>query len=45
MKSRGVVFESDAHLIAKMPNHDLWMAFLRDPEQNLLGLMCEVARG
>jgi len=45
LKSRGVVFESDAHLIAKMPNHDLWMAFLRDPEQNLLGLMCEVARG
>jgi methylmalonyl-CoA/ethylmalonyl-CoA epimerase len=45
LKSRGAVFESDPHLIAKMPNHDLWMAFLRDPERNLIGLMSEVARG
>ena len=45
LKSRGVVFESEPHLIAKMPNYDLWMAFLRDPESNLLGLMSEVAAG
>ena len=45
LKSRGAVFESEPHLIAKMPNHDLWMAFLRDPERNLIGLMSEVARG
>lgn len=45
LKSRGATFESDPHLIAKMPNHDLWMAFLRDPERNLIGLMSEVARG
>jgi len=45
LKSRGAVFDSDPHLIAKMPNHDLWMAFLRDPERNLIGLMSEVARG
>jgi catechol 2,3-dioxygenase-like lactoylglutathione lyase family enzyme len=45
LKARGVVFESDANVIAKMPNYDLWMAFLRDPENNLLGLMCEVPRG
>jgi predicted enzyme related to lactoylglutathione lyase len=44
LKSRGAVFESEPHLIAKMPNHDLWMAFLRDPERNLIGLMSEVAR-
>jgi methylmalonyl-CoA/ethylmalonyl-CoA epimerase len=44
LKSRGVVFESEPHLIAKMPNHDLWMAFLRDPERNLVGLMSEVPR-
>jgi hypothetical protein len=30
------------HFVAKMPGHDLWMAFLRDPDRNLLGLMCEV---
>jgi methylmalonyl-CoA/ethylmalonyl-CoA epimerase len=44
LKARGVPFESEPHLIAKMPNHDLWMAFLRDPEKNLIGLMSEVAR-
>jgi methylmalonyl-CoA/ethylmalonyl-CoA epimerase len=44
LKSRGVTFESDPHLIAKMPNHDLWMAFLRDPEQNVIGVMSEVER-
>ena len=44
LKSRGAVFESEPHLIAKMPNHDLWMAFLRDPERNLVGLMSEVPR-
>jgi methylmalonyl-CoA/ethylmalonyl-CoA epimerase len=45
LKSRGAAFEREPHLIAKMPNHDLWMAFLRDPERNLIGLMSEVARG
>src|SRR6187200_1312754 len=28
--SRGVQFESKPHLIAKMPDHELWMAFFRD---------------
>jgi methylmalonyl-CoA/ethylmalonyl-CoA epimerase len=42
LSSRGVVFEADPHLIAKLPDHDLWMAFFRDPDRNLLALMCEV---
>lgn len=37
-----VKFESSPHLIAKMPDHELWMAFFRDSEGNLLGLMSEV---
>ena len=37
----GVQFESEPHLIAKMPDHDLWMAFLRDPDENLIALMHE----
>jgi methylmalonyl-CoA/ethylmalonyl-CoA epimerase len=41
LKSRGVGFEAEPHMIAKMPGHDLWMAFCRDSEGNLLGLMCE----
>src|SRR5262249_20566395 len=44
LSSRGVTFEARPHLIAKMPDHDLWMAFFRDPDRNLLALMCEVKR-
>jgi catechol 2,3-dioxygenase-like lactoylglutathione lyase family enzyme len=40
-KARGVTFVDEPHLIAKMPDHDLWMAFLHDSEDNMLGLMCE----
>jgi len=39
--SRGVQFETAPHLVAKMPDHELWMAFFRDPDRNLLALMCE----
>jgi methylmalonyl-CoA/ethylmalonyl-CoA epimerase len=42
LTGRGVAFEGQPHLIAKMPDHELWMAFFRDPEGNLLALMDEV---
>ena len=42
MRSRGVEFVDKPHLIAKLPDHDLWMTFFRDSESNLLGLMSEV---
>lgn len=42
LSERGVRFEAEPHLIAKMPDHELWMAFLRDPDENLLALMSEV---
>lgn len=38
---RGVTFEAKPQLIAKMPDHELWMAFFRDPDGNLLALMSE----
>ena len=38
---RDVPFEGPPHLIAKLPTHDLWMAFFRDPDRNLLALMSE----
>jgi methylmalonyl-CoA/ethylmalonyl-CoA epimerase len=41
---RGVEFVQAPHLIARMPSHDLWMAFLKDTESNTLGMMSEVAR-
>jgi len=42
LKQRGVAFQSDPHLIAKMPDHELWMAFFHDSEGNTLALMSEV---
>jgi len=33
-----------AALVARRPDHDLWMAFFRDPDRNLLALMSEVPR-
>jgi|SRR5579872_686675 len=42
LTSRGVTFEGPPHLVAKLPDHDLWMAFFRDPDRNLLALMSEV---
>lgn len=43
--SRDVVFEDKPHMIAKMPDHELWMTFFRDPDRNLLALMSEVRHG
>jgi predicted enzyme related to lactoylglutathione lyase len=42
MKSRGVDFIDEPHLIAKLPDHELWMCFFHDSEGNTLGLMSEV---
>ncbi len=42
LRDKGVVFEQDARMIAKMPDHELWMAFFKDSEGNLCGLMSEV---
>ena len=42
LSQRGVVFEEKPSLVAKMPDHELWMAFFRDPDTNLLALMSEV---
>jgi methylmalonyl-CoA/ethylmalonyl-CoA epimerase len=41
-RDRDVRFTSKPHLIAKMPDHDLWMAFFEDSEGNTLALMSEV---
>jgi methylmalonyl-CoA/ethylmalonyl-CoA epimerase len=42
LSTQGVRFEGDPHLIARMPDHELWMAFFRDSEENMLALMSEV---
>ena len=42
LSARGVHFEAKPHFIARLPDHELWMAFFRDPDGNLLALMSEV---
>ncbi len=39
--SRGAVSERAPQLAAKLPDHELWTGFLRDPDGNLVGLMEE----
>ena len=38
---KGAAMIGQPHLIAKMPDHELWMAFFRDGEGNTLALMHE----
>jgi catechol 2,3-dioxygenase-like lactoylglutathione lyase family enzyme len=38
---RGVRFEGEPHVVHRAADYDLWMAFLRDSEDNLLALTCE----
>jgi len=45
LEQRGVSFSSKPHLIAKMDDHDLWMAFFTDPDGHTLALMQEAPKG
>ena len=42
LSGRGVPFLGKPHLITPMKDHDLWMAFFHDVDNNLLALMSEV---
>jgi len=42
LKGRGAHFEREPHFLAKLATGDLWMTFLRDSEDNMLGLQSEV---
>lgn len=42
LKNKGVKFEREPQLAAKMEDHDLWIGFLRDPDNNLVGIMAEL---
>ena len=45
LKRRGVPFVDAPHMIAPMEDHDLWMAFFRDPDDHLMALMHEAPKG
>lgn len=39
--ARGAKVEREPQLAAKMPDHELWIGFVRDPDNNLIGVMEE----
>jgi methylmalonyl-CoA/ethylmalonyl-CoA epimerase len=45
LEQRGVSFDGPPHRIADMEDHDLWMAFFRDPDGQVLALMQEAPKG
>lgn len=42
--ARGAVNERAPQFTAKLPDHELWIGFVRDPDGNLVGLMSEVRK-
>jgi methylmalonyl-CoA/ethylmalonyl-CoA epimerase len=44
LSGRGVRFDTEPTLIADMGDHELWMTFFKDSEENQMALMSEVAK-
>jgi methylmalonyl-CoA/ethylmalonyl-CoA epimerase len=44
LEQRGVTFTGKPHRIARMDDHDLWMAFFTDPDGHTLALMQEAPK-
>ena len=44
LEGRGVAFDDQPHVVHRDTDHDLWMAFFRDPDGNVLALMSEVPK-
>jgi methylmalonyl-CoA/ethylmalonyl-CoA epimerase len=42
LRERKVESVEAPHMIAKMPDHDLWLMTLKDPDGNVLGVLSEV---
>lgn len=44
LKSLNVKLEGEPHLVARLPDHDLWLAGFYDSEGNVMEFMSEVKR-
>jgi methylmalonyl-CoA/ethylmalonyl-CoA epimerase len=44
LSARGVQIVQQPQFVARMPDHDLWLAVLNDPDGHPIELMCEVPR-
>ena len=45
LKGRGVEFIDEPHRIAEMGDHDLWITFLKDPDDHLVALEMQAPKG
>ena len=43
LKSRGVTFRGEPHVVNRTPNSESWLAEFSDPDGNQLALWCEIA--
>ena len=41
LEGKGVAFAEQPHMIAKLPDHELWLSAFNDSEGNMLGLLEE----
>src|ERR1700733_6951443 len=41
---RNAKIEGEPHIVARMPDHDLWLVEFRDSEGNIMALMSEMRR-
>jgi methylmalonyl-CoA/ethylmalonyl-CoA epimerase len=44
LTGRGVRFEAAPHKVADLGDRELWLAFFRDSEDNVMALMSEIAK-
>jgi methylmalonyl-CoA/ethylmalonyl-CoA epimerase len=44
LEAAGVIFDAPPRRIAQLTTHDIWMAFFRDSENNVLALTSELPR-
>jgi methylmalonyl-CoA/ethylmalonyl-CoA epimerase len=42
LKQKGVSFVREPQMTARMEDHELWIGFVRDPDNTLIGIMAEV---
>ena len=43
LEARGVKFRGEPHLVARLPDREIWLAFFDDTEGNVLALTSEIA--
>ena len=43
LKSNGVTFKAEPHVVNRTPQSELWLAEFTDPDGNQLALLCNIA--